>query len=219
MKTPPLPRLLVCLALVASAPRAVHADVVFTTLKPNSTYDGGAGQFVSGSNNGFQSIANAFTPNFSGNLISIDIGISIADPDANGSISLRLNPNDPSTNRPNTSIDLASGGLVTMTIYGTSDSALVTFNYSGPALSLAAGQVYWLSLAPANPNTNVVWHFGGAGVRGSISNSTNGTSYNAPFTGDLSAFRVNVVPEPSTYALAAAGAGFLYAFIRRRRLR
>ena len=210
-------RLLLCLALFGSA-RAVQADVAFTTLKPDSTYDGGAGQFVSGSNNGFQSIANAFTPSFTGNLIRIDLGISIADPDANGSISLRLNPNDPSTNRPNTSIDLASGGLVTMTIYGTSDSALVTFNYSGPALSLVSGQTYWLVLAPANPNTNVVWHFGGAGVKGSISNSINGTTYNAPFTGDLSAFRVNAVPEPSTYALSAAGAGLLYVFVRRRRL-
>jgi len=206
----PFAGLLCALAFLAAMPSARAQQAVFNTLGAGSTYDPSGGQFVTGTT--YQGIANAFAPSASGDLLMIELGISRADDGANGQFILELRLPD-AMNRPGAII--ASGELTTVNTIGFSNTALTTFNYSGPSVALVSGQTYWLTLQPQNAATNVIWNFG-AGQTGSITSTNNGTTYGAPFTGTLSAFRVSIVPEPATYAFCLAGAGL---FLGARRLR
>lgn len=187
-----------------------RADVLFTTLGPGGTYNSSFGIGVNGQNaSGPQYVANAFQPLFDGNLLSISLGITnydIAD-GGSGAIVLHLYANDMTTNTPITGVDLATGMLTATAATGSTNSALTTFTYSGPILTLSHSLSYWLVLAPANDNTTVSWQQSSPAVAGRVGTSSNGTSYDIS-NGTLEAFQIDaeVVPEPASWMLFALGA-------------
>jgi hypothetical protein len=108
--------------------------------------------------------------------------------------------------------------LATLTQAGTipvGPPGLVTFNYSGAPVGLAAGAQYWLVALQPDVNSSDAW-FLSNGDTGTNAANVFGSS-TGPWTiepGDrISAFQVDGtapgVPEPSTWAMMALGFGLM----------
>ena len=79
---------------------------------------------------------------------------------------------------------------------------------SGVTVPLLAGGSYWLALTPANSSTTTGWDVANNGGAARVAVSTDGgTTYQA--TSDATAFDINAVPEPATWAVLVGGAGLL----------
>jgi hypothetical protein len=210
--------------LVATSARA--DQVTFSTLGPGGTYldnDVVPIYNVTGVSN--QDIANSFVPTISGDLSSISVAVALAGPPYDANFVLRLEANNPAGG-PLFSAPLVTSPILTATLpLDASDTALTTFTYTGPEISLTAGTTYWLDLAPADTNSVLYWDISNLPVTTQVYSSTdNDVSYQhfvaePPFQG---AFQVNVtqpalpaVPEPTTMLFGAALLG-VCATARRR---
>jgi hypothetical protein len=199
------------LALLISACFCDRAsgDVMFTTLGPGGTYAMAAGDGVNGQNaSGPQYVANEFQPVFDGNLTSIELGITNYDirDGGSGAVVLHLYGNDPVSDAPDTAVDLANGPLTATAATGSTTSTLVTFSYSGPALTLSHALEYWIVLAPDSVNTTVNWQESSPQVPGTVETSGDGMTFQTR-TGSLDAFEVDAraVPEPAVWRLVVMG--------------
>ena len=186
-----------------------RADVMFTTLGPGGTYASAAGDGVNGQNaSGPQYVANEFQPTFDGNLTSIELGITNYDirDGGSGAVVLHLYNNDAMSNTPDTAVDLASGPLTATAATGSTTSTLVTFTYSGPALTLSHTLEYWIVLGPDSVDTTVSWQPSSPQVAGAVETSGDGTTFQTR-AGPLDAFEVDaqVVPEPAVWTLVMLG--------------
>lgn len=104
-----------------------------------------------------------------------------------------------------------------------SAGGVTTFGNSDPSIQLIAGNKYWIEAKTAVEGNNLYagWFINNQGVNGLIKfgavrgTAANPTSTYAVGPAELPAFRVNVVPEPST--LAAMGGFVAFAALRRRK--
>jgi hypothetical protein len=191
-----------------------HAEVAFTTLATSGTYSS-EGDPVSGSPEGGPGLswADPFSPTITGNLSSIDLGVSYSGfgpGQQNASFIVSLDADNPNGG-PLTTDVLASGDLVAPENDG-SNSLLTTFSYSGPTLTLFPGTTYWVVLS-ATAVEQVAWNKSTTTTSSDIYFSAGGDfeSYDN-MEEPMSAFQVDVTPtpEPSTGAmLAMAGIAFI----------
>ncbi len=199
-----------------------HADVAYTTLAPDGTYNQGSGWQASGVNSyagTYYSTACSFVPTISGNLSSIDMGVTLGTrlgPQSNGNFILSLATNN-AGGGPLITSTLASGSLTATVGFGNTNSALTTFNYTGPTLSLSTGVTYWLVITPVDDYTYAVWNASTISTPSTLYYSTDGGNIYNDNGSAATAFRVNVgaVPEPSTYALLALGGATIFLTVRR----
>ena len=104
------------------------------------------------------------------------------------------------------------GGL---TDFGLSDPPTTITSFD-PAVTLTAGNDYWIVVAPGDGSTDAVWNWdAGAGGRRAFSTNS-GLSYTY-LDGRLGAMRIEVIPEPATTTLlTVAISAFAFAWRRRR---
>lgn len=214
--------LLLAAGTVAFTPHAC-ADVAYTTLSGSLTYNPSGGYVLTGSSTvvGYFSQASSFQPVIGGNLSSIKVGVQWATEafgEGDGDFVLKLEANNPEGG-PLTTLVLASGNVSTSSLLGDSNSALVTFDYSGPNVTLIAGETYWIVLVPADANTVAVWSPAESGVFTIPYISTDGVNYQANGSDIPNAFEVDVIPEPGSYALFGLGVIFLSVHVVKGRAR
>jgi hypothetical protein len=196
------------------------AAITYTTIA-SGTYETSEGITVSGSSSelgdlpaGYSSPAVSFVPTITGNLTSISLGVGFISA-ADFSFTLNLDADNPGGGPLTTDI-LASGELTASSPFQSSDSALVTFNYSGPAISLSTGETYWVVLAPYYADTNVAWADSVLSTETSRYESTDGSTYSNAGNFVPPAYQVSVTPVPEPSACAIFVLGFLgMHFIRR----
>ena len=190
------------LSLAATAGRA---DVVYSNLGPAGTFDANNSGAIRGSGTvpfGQSTLANQFTAPFSGNMTTAEVVVFRFSGTAE--LTLRLYSNNPSTNVPMT--QLATLGSIT----APADATLVTLNINMPVL-LAAGETYWLGIAPGGTDTL-------AGCNYAIDREANlgarsSDDVNFEQEENANAFRITAapIPEPSTWAMLGTGTLLLAA--------
>lgn len=84
------------------------------------------------------------------------------------------------------------GGL---TDFGLSDPPFTITSFD-PAVTLTAGNQYWIVVAPGDSSTDAVWNWD-AGAGGRRAFSTDGGLTYSYLEGRLGAMRIEVIPEPA----------------------
>ena len=115
-------------------------------------------------------------------------------------VDVRLHNADASGNIGPIIAAFTRGGL---TDFGLSDPPTTITSFD-PAVTLTAGNQYWIVVAPGDGSTDAVWNWD-AGAGGTRAFSTNsGLSYSY-LEGRLGAMRIEVIPEPASLAMVAGG--------------
>jgi hypothetical protein len=111
-------------------------------------------------------------------------------------VDVRLHNADASGNIGSIIAAYTRGGL---TDFGLSDPPTTITSFD-PAVTLTAGNQYWIVVAPGDGSTDAVWNWdaGAGGLRAVSTNS--GLSYSY-LGGRLGAMRIEVIPEPATHSL------------------
>lgn len=188
--------------------RVASAAVVFTSLAADGSYDSGTGRGINGSAwmYGYAAEADQFMPSASGTLSSIELGLHYAlfSSAAGDQVDVRLalDVNDPLSGHIPSATSLTAGTLTLNTSFGYSD--LLTFTPTN-VVSLTAGTPYWVVILPHFTTTVADWNANSIGKSGPVAISLNGSSWLQNPIEPMDAFRVNTVPEPSTYSLVLLG--------------
>ena len=202
MKRPLLRSFLVVAASALLLTSSGRAAVEFSDFgEPGNTYINTAQYVLGSSHGGYQAYAAEFTASFTGMLTTVDVAVVAYD---EGNITLDLYQNNPATNLP-----LTASGITLGNIVAPNSSAVVTLTLgSGVTVPLAAGGSYWLALTPADGSTAAGWDVSNNGGAARVAVSTDG---GATYQGsnDATAFDINAVPEPSTWAMLLCGVGLL----------
>ena len=219
--------LLAVVSLLWAGP--AFGDVAFTTLSTAGTYDANAAasvEYVEIPQKVPLTEAASFVPTISGDLSSIEVGITAGGGTFDGNFTLSLMANNPSGGPDPTNV-LATSPILTATVVFalTANSSLETFTYTGPAVALSAGTTYWLAASPGDTNSLVQWNFASTTSPSSeLYQSINNGPYTAvslPNGLGAQAFEVDVipgspVPEPTTALFGMALMG-VCALARRRK--
>ena len=181
-----------------------HAVIVFNTLGPGDTYSFNTAYGVTGSSiqlGPFEQ-ASQFTAQASGPLSEVDIGLtSDSLPNSvGGPVDVYITPD--ANGFPDNSSEILLGSVTPTHIYGSTNNSLVSvtsLNYS-----VTAGETYWLVLKPGSSTTNDMWNLSQPAVAGMVDFSKDDSHWSNNGIGVLGAFRIEAVPEPTTWALLGA---------------
>lgn len=190
---------------------AASGFVVYSTLgdagqyNSNYAYTIGGGSYV-----GYQGRANRFVPSAGGLLEGIEVAIGyVSSPEL---VDVWLTADDGAYFQPGAM--LASGSVMTPAPFG-SQAGLTLFAPPNPVM-LTAGTPYWVAVMPHSGSTYSAWYDAWNGASGATATTHDGgVTWGVNSINPLSAFRVSVVPEPSSVAMGAAA--LIAAMIARRR--
>lgn len=191
------------LALQYAAPTNA-ATVVFNNIPNSPAYYQNAGNWLGGFQSQYAITATTFTPNASGQLDELLLGMTYLS--GTNSVTLRLSPD--------------VGGLPSAPIWQTAVPPAPAFGQllsvtgiAGPMLN--ANQLYWLEgVAPVTPQTMHSWWTNNQGDSGPVIPSGNPVVTTQRFSLRVS---VAAVPEPAACFLLASGFFGIGIFVRRRR--
>lgn len=198
------------LVAVFFAVHTVSAYDAYNNFGPDDSYDPSTGYGATGSDYApfiTRIQAARFTSEASGMLAVIRMAVheNYHDPAGFNQVDVRLHNADAAGNIGPIIAAFTRGGL---TDFGLSDPP-VTITSFDPAVTLTAGNDYWIVVAPGDRSTDAVWNWD-AGAGGRRAFSTNSGLTYSYLEGRLGAMRIEVIPEPATAALvclsAAAGA-------------
>lgn len=194
--------LLLCL-LVTPASMAFDA---YNNFGPGDSYDATTGYGVTGSDYApfvTRLQAARFTSAASGMLAVIRMSVHevFHMPAGFNQVDVRLHNADASGNIGSIIAAFTRGGL---TDFGLSDPPFTITSFD-PAVTLTAGNQYWIVVAPGDRSTDAVWNWGaGAGDRRAF--STDGGLTYSYLDGRLGAMRIEVIPEPAALVTFLSGA-------------
>lgn len=127
-------------------------------------------------------------------------------------VDVRLHNVDASGNIGSIIAAFTRGGL---TDFGLSDPPTTITSFD-PAVTLTAGNQYWIVVAPGDGSTDAVWNWdAGAGSRRAFSTNS-GLSYSY-LEGRLGAMRIEVIPEPATLSVLFIGIAIVAFWNRHKR--
>jgi hypothetical protein len=188
-------------------------SVVFSTLGPGDSFDTTASWAIEAVGSPLL-IAAQFTAQASGNLRTVDLGMSFDQFFGPGMFNVYLY-NDaggaPDSTNP---IFLGSDGLSGTFHFST----LISLPISG-SVSVSAGSSYWLSLQPAFENAWSFWDFSSPLLLGTVDYSRDGTTWFLAGTSqEMPAFRLtatSTVPDSSSTIILLAYSSFVLLGLRR----
>ena len=215
--------LIAAVSLLSACP-AFGQVAAFSTLSSGTYSQVGAFAVVGNTSTGGEgtlSVAASFVPTTSGDLSSIEVGMTELSAGSDfGNFTLSLVAD--SGGSPNISNVLATSPEMTTTeVEFTTESALETWTYTGSTLALSAGTTYWLVAAPWDANTHSFWNTASTTSSTSTTDDLVNGAVSDTTTKAPEAFVVNViptppVPEPTTALFGLAVTG-VCAVARRRR--
>lgn len=208
-------KLILVLCTLVLAVTAGANTIVFDTFGAGNIYDQGNGYAV-----GFIGFSEAaqFTALASGNLATVDLGLTYDNP---GPVDVFLYGD--AAGSPDNANQMFLGSGTPTAQFGSTNNSVVSLNVGG-IVPVTMGSIYWLVLKPTNPNEFDVWNFSTTTV-GQRDFSTDGTTWNSGGnTGMLPAFRLttamaNGVPDSgSAFVMMLGSVAALFAFRRTSKL-
>src|SRR5207248_920679 len=145
----------IAVLLIAFCPvQAQATTIVFNTLGPGDTYLSTSGFAVVGVGalGVLEEVAAQFTAMTSGNLATVDLGLTFASGHTPGAVNVFLYAD--SAGSPNNAIQTFLGSGTPTAKFGTTNNSLVSFTVAG-TVPVVTGTNYWLVLKPANVNERV----------------------------------------------------------------
>jgi hypothetical protein len=201
--------------LLAAAPMVCRAEAIYDNLsQPSGGYDGvGTGGLVEGP------LYDSFSTGTGSGFLLTSVQLLVSKSGgSSGTTSIGIYNNNAGTSPPSPGSLFATIGTVSDT--SLSGTASVWNVSLGSPLSLAASTRYWVGLSTSN-NASMQWWYAsssaGTGVANEYFSNNQGSFANAgngPYQ-----MLVNVVPEPSLYAMALVGLAFGGSVVFRRRTR
>ena len=194
-------------ATVILAVTAPAASVVFDTFGPGNTY----AQFnlwdVNGSSttNGLIETAAQFTAGTSGNLATVDLGLTYV----NGPDPVDVFLYGDAGGSPDNANQTPLGTGTPTAAFGTSNNSVVSFSVAG-SVPVTMGTTYWLILKPASSSTFDAWNVSSPFVPGNVAQSSDDSTWVAQIP-VLPAFRLTAtstagVPDSGSTILLMLGA-------------
>lgn len=194
---------LLCL-LSARAPNAWAWDA-YNNFGPGDIYDDDTGHGVNGTMTGLPFFTPArisgsrFTSAATGQLAVIRIALHWIR--GTNLLDVRLHEADPAGELGPVLASFTRSGVPP---FGGLDAPETIVN-SDPAVSLTAGNRYWIVVAPGDGNTEAVWNWNSLGTADRMTFSTNGGASYSYLEGRVGAMRIEVIPEPTALGLATTG--------------
>ena len=196
-------KILLVLSIGILALTARGNSVVFNTLGPGGTYDLVGSSAVKGSATGLQEFAAQFTALATGNLATVDLGLTYFDPSTQGPVDVYLY-GDAGGSPDNLSQILLGSGTPTAQVFTTNNS-LVSFAVAG-TVPVTIGTTYWLVLKPGSATVRDQWATSDPGVPGTFAFSHDDSSWTTVTTTGLYAFRLTAsVPDSGSTLLLMFG--------------
>ncbi len=173
--------------------------IVFNTLGPGDTYDQSNGFDVEASPGFSEDVAAQFTALASGNLATVDLGLTRGVSFPPGPVNVYLYRD--ASGSPNSAQQRFLGSGTASAVFSTTNNSLVSFSVAG-SVPVSVGATYWLVLKPVS-GTFDIWNTSEPPVLSHVAFSINDASWLVSI-GTLPAFRLT-----STTGVPDSGSTFL----------
>ena len=210
-------KLLLALSSAVFALAAQGSTIAYSNLGPGDTYNQlhGDGIFNNGQLN--QGWAMQFTAGATGNIATVDLGLTFGESDNPAPVNVFLYGNLPGVpaDSPDNAMQTFLGMATPTARFTTTNNSIVTLNVAG-IVPLTSGTKYWLGLLPTSADVQV-WNQADPEVDSLVAFTNDGGATWFPSISPLSAFRITVnaagVPDSGgTIVLMLCGIGMLIAF-------
>ena len=200
-------KILVVLSVSVFAYTAKANTIVFNTLGPGDTYDQNLAYSVVASPGVLIEIAAQFTALASGNLASVDLGLTHGATQG-GPVNAYLYGN--ATGSPDNANQTLLGSGTPNGSFGATNNSLVSITVAG-SVPVTMGTTYWLVLKPGPTTTGDGWNYSSPGVAGRVDDSTDNSTWSLTGT-TLPAFRLTAssgvgAPDSGSTLLLMLGSG------------
>ena len=167
--------------------------IVFNTFGPGDTYNQGAGYAVAHTPPGLTESAAQFTAGVSGNLTTVDLGLTYAPAFTPEPVNVFLYGNV--SGAPDNANQTLLGTATPTSAFLTTNNSVISFNVAG-TVSVTMGATYWLVLKPAVSGEFDVWNSSLPPVIGTLGASYNDSTWNDS-AAVLPAFRLSALSATS----------------------